>query len=281
MIQVTVWRESRNRTRPSNQKRGEGAPNTRVLTGKHFRLTGNPLSLGYSPFSLALLMFARCHCEPPLRRPSLPLVLPSVVEACIDDSVAGFADVRAASTMRLLSALPAAHDRELKALMRRVQLLVGSSVAIPKEVTPLRTMDDGTAVVLLLLAGGAEEENRTRSALDAVAEFGRRHCDGGGGGGAELSYTLLSRASFVFAGSPSVAGAHSAVATLEQLAKPSRRPWGQSRPLPPIFVADEPAYGWRGFHLDVARHFFKVPTVEALVRRLARLKFNVLHLEAG
>ena len=83
------------------------------------------------------------------------------------------------------------------------------------------------------------------------------------------------------AGSPSVAGAHSAVATLEQLAKPSRRPWGQSRPLPPIFVADEPAYGWRGFHLDVARHFFKVPTVEALVRRLARLKFNVLHLEAG
>ena len=162
--------------------------------------------------------------------------------------------------MQLLSALPAAHDHELKALMRRVQLLVGSSVAIPKEVTPLRLMDDGTAVVLLLLAGGAEEENRTHSALNAVAEFGRRHCDGGGGRGAELSYTLLSRASFVFAGSPSVAGAHSAVATLEQLAKPSRRPWGQSRPLPPIFIADEPAYGWRGFHLDVARHFFKVPT---------------------
>ena len=114
-----------------------------------------------------------------------------------------------------------------------------------------------------------------------IAEFGRRHCDGGGGRGAELSYTLLSRASFVFAGSPSVAGAHSAVATLEQLAKPSRRPWGRSRPLPPIFIADEPVYGWRGFHLDVARHFFKVPTVEALVRRLARLKFNVLHLEAG
>ena len=165
------------------------------------------------------------------------------------------------------------HERELKALMRRVQLLVGSSVAIPEEVTPMPPMDDGTAVVLLLLAGGAEEENRTHSALDAVAEFGRHHCDGGGGNrGAELSYTLLSRASFVFAGSPSVAGAHSAVVTLEQLAKPSRarvrgrsakparKPSGRSRPLPPIFIADQPAYGWRGFHLDVARHFFKMPT---------------------
>ena len=217
-------------------------------------------------------MLARCRCELPLRRPSLPLVLPTVVEACIDDSVAGFADVRAVSTMQLFSALPAAHERELKALMQRVQLLVGSAVAIPEAATRMPPMDDGTAVVLLLLAGGAEEEqNRTRSALDAVAEFGRRHCDSGGSRGAELSYTLLSRAPFVFAGSPSIAGAHSAVSTLEQLtkpslarargrsAKPARKPWGRSRPLPPIFIADQPAYGWRGFHLDVARHFFKVP----------------------
>ena len=239
-----------------------------------------------------LSMLRRCRCEPPLRSPSLPLVLPTVVEACIDDSVTGFADVRAASSMQLLSALPASHDHELKRLGRRVQLLVGSSVAIPAEVTPLPqwATADGTAVVVLLLAGGTEDErwhqqqthpvllNITHPTLAAVAEFGRRHCDGGDGRGAELSYTLMSRASFVFAGSPSVAGVHSALATLEQLVKPPRKPCGRSRPLPPIFVADQPAYGWRGFHLDVARHFFKVPTVEALVRRLARLKFNVLHL---
>ena len=241
---------------------------------------------------VARMVVQHCRCEPPLRRPSLPLVLPTVVEACIDDSIAGFADVRSASTVRLLSSLPAAHNRELKALMRRIQRLVGSSVAVSAEVTPLLPMVDGTAVALLLLAGTTDEEplqhqfgvrNRTRMALSAVAEHGRRHCESGSSRGTE-HYTLLSRTSFVFAGSPSVAGAHSAMATLEQLARPtrqpgSRKPGGRPRPLPPVFVADEPAYGWRGFHLDVARHFFKVPTVETLVRRLARLKFNVLHTQ--
>jgi hexosaminidase len=43
-------------------------------------------------------------------------------------------------------------------------------------------------------------------------------------------------------------------------------------------IHDRPRFAWRGFMLDVARHFFGVDEVERLVDELAALKLNRLHL---
>ena len=52
------------------------------------------------------------------------------------------------------------------------------------------------------------------------------------------------------------------------------------RRLPPgdVAIADRPRFAWRGFMLDVARHFFGVEDVCRLVDHLAAYKLNVLHL---
>jgi hexosaminidase len=53
-----------------------------------------------------------------------------------------------------------------------------------------------------------------------------------------------------------------------------------SEPGPPadVSIADRPRFAWRGFMLDVARHFFGVGDVCRMIDRLAAYKLNVLHL---
>ncbi|WP_394772360.1 family 20 glycosylhydrolase [Mucilaginibacter sp.] len=48
--------------------------------------------------------------------------------------------------------------------------------------------------------------------------------------------------------------------------------------LPAVTIADEPAYDWRGMHLDVSRHFFSVSYLKKFIDRLALYKMNKLHL---
>ncbi|MEO7990684.1 MAG: family 20 glycosylhydrolase [Chryseolinea sp.] len=48
--------------------------------------------------------------------------------------------------------------------------------------------------------------------------------------------------------------------------------------IPVAFIRDEPAYAWRGMHLDVSRHFFSVEFIKTFIDRLALYKFNRLHL---
>ncbi len=48
--------------------------------------------------------------------------------------------------------------------------------------------------------------------------------------------------------------------------------------LPVVTVRDAPRYAWRGFMLDVARHFFTVEEVKRQIDLLAAHKFNRLHL---
>ncbi len=64
----------------------------------------------------------------------------------------------------------------------------------------------------------------------------------------------------------------SALATLNQLALA-----GDSAVIPAVRIEDEPRFGWRGFMLDVSRHFFTVQEVKTLLRRLAEYKFNKFH----
>ncbi|MBB6127557.1 family 20 glycosylhydrolase [Mucilaginibacter lappiensis] len=48
--------------------------------------------------------------------------------------------------------------------------------------------------------------------------------------------------------------------------------------LPAVTIQDQPAYAWRGMHLDVSRHFFSVAYLKKFIDRMALYKMNKLHL---
>ena len=77
------------------------------------------------------------------------------------------------------------------------------------------------------------------------------------------------------------AGMFRAVQTIRQLLPPAveKRSSGlQSMRLPALTITDEPAYAWRGIHLDVARHFFSISYLKKLIDGMALYKLNKLHL---
>ncbi len=47
--------------------------------------------------------------------------------------------------------------------------------------------------------------------------------------------------------------------------------------MPGLAIEDEPAFEWRGVHLDVGRHFFPVAFIKKVIRLLAFYKFNTFH----
>ena len=67
----------------------------------------------------------------------------------------------------------------------------------------------------------------------------------------------------------SYAGAVAATATLGQIAK--------GLELPCLKIEDTPRFAWRGFMLDVSRHFFTKEEVKALICKMAQYKFNKFH----
>ncbi len=68
------------------------------------------------------------------------------------------------------------------------------------------------------------------------------------------------------------AGAFYGVQTLRQLL-PTHAPWA----IPCVDITDRPRFAWRGFMLDVSRHFYDVAEVEAVLDQMAALKLNVFH----
>ena len=77
------------------------------------------------------------------------------------------------------------------------------------------------------------------------------------------------------------AGVNWAGQTLRQLLPPSvlrAAPDGRPLSVPAVTITDEPRFGWRGIHLDVARHFLPLPQLFHLVDLLALHKLNRLHL---
>ncbi|GAB3775638.1 family 20 glycosylhydrolase [Spirosoma horti] len=77
------------------------------------------------------------------------------------------------------------------------------------------------------------------------------------------------------------AGMFRAVQTIRQLLpirieKPGKAV--ASLTLPAVTIQDQPAYGWRGMHLDVSRHFYSMDYLRTFIDRLALYKFNKFHL---
>ncbi|RCR69367.1 beta-hexosaminidase [Larkinella punicea] len=52
----------------------------------------------------------------------------------------------------------------------------------------------------------------------------------------------------------------------------------QSLVVPAVQIEDQPAYAWRGMHLDVSRHFFSMAYLRKFIDLLALYKFNTFHL---
>ena len=81
------------------------------------------------------------------------------------------------------------------------------------------------------------------------------------------------------AGQP--AGMFRAIQTIRQLLpvhieKPAKPV--ASLTLPAVTIQDQPAYAWRGMHLDVSRHFYSIDYLKTFIDRLALYKFNTFHL---
>lgn len=76
------------------------------------------------------------------------------------------------------------------------------------------------------------------------------------------------------------AGMFRAVQTVRQLLPPTIEKSGKATTLrlPAVQIQDQPAYSWRGMHLDVSRHFFSVEYLKKYLDLLALYKFNKLHL---
>lgn len=69
--------------------------------------------------------------------------------------------------------------------------------------------------------------------------------------------------------SGSYSGAVAAVATLGQMVSDGK--------VPAAHIEDFPRFAWRGFMLDVSRHFFTADEVKTILAKLAQYKFNKFH----
>lgn len=65
------------------------------------------------------------------------------------------------------------------------------------------------------------------------------------------------------------------IQTLKQLLPPT--PVKTPVSIPALTILDKPRYGWRGMHLDVARHFFPVEFIKKYIDYLAMHKLNTFH----
>ncbi|MFB9864409.1 family 20 glycosylhydrolase [Rufibacter immobilis] len=77
------------------------------------------------------------------------------------------------------------------------------------------------------------------------------------------------------------AGMFRAVQTIRQLlpvAVEQKKAPAQALTLPAVQITDAPAFGWRGMHLDVSRHFFTKEYLRKFMDLMALYKFNKLHL---
>lgn len=83
----------------------------------------------------------------------------------------------------------------------------------------------------------------------------------------------------ITAGSPT--GAFRAVETIRQLLPADIEGNGiklRQLTLPALIIYDQPAYAWRGMHLDVSRHFFSISYLRKFIDVMALYKMNKFHL---
>jgi hexosaminidase len=97
----------------------------------------------------------------------------------------------------------------------------------------------------------------------------------------EESYELISSQSGIKISSNSPAGLFYGIQTLRQL-MPTQLTTTNTQPdihvvVPSVSIKDEPRFGWRGFMLDVSRHFYGKEEVKRVLDFMAEMKLNRFH----
>jgi len=97
----------------------------------------------------------------------------------------------------------------------------------------------------------------------------------------EEDYTLQISTQQIQIGAKTPTGMFRAIQTLRQLMPVAVE--GTSARLakiaiPAANITDHPAYGWRGMHLDVSRHFFSIDYLKKFINVLALYKMNKFHI---
>jgi len=95
-------------------------------------------------------------------------------------------------------------------------------------------------------------------------------------------YTLVVTPQQVTLSARTAVGMFMAVQTIRQLL-PAEAEYGNTHflkkiSLPALSIRDEPAYAWRGMHLDVSRHFFSIAYLRKFIDVMSLYKFNKFHL---
>ncbi|MFA6814739.1 MAG: beta-N-acetylhexosaminidase [Lentisphaeria bacterium] len=97
----------------------------------------------------------------------------------------------------------------------------------------------------------------------------------------EEAYSIVSSLSNLTLSAHTIEGLSRSVQTLRQLLPveifSSKVLSGFKWIVPGVEINDSPVYSWRGMHLDVSRHFFKVEEVCRLIDILALHRFNKFH----
>jgi hexosaminidase len=200
---------------------------------------------------------------------------------------------RAAGTRLPQSLLPA--PRFITLLPGSARLAPGTAVIAP-DLPTLRPVVDRLVARLGTALGsaigvhhptphGASPWNRRRPSRPAdiqlLLDSGERAAEGPLDPTARVdeSFTLTIGDRGVSLSATTTAGLRHATTTLLTLVE-RPDPRGRLRPveLPGLRIEDAPRFGWRGLHLDVARHFLTVDTVLEVCEVMADLKLNRLHL---
>lgn len=95
------------------------------------------------------------------------------------------------------------------------------------------------------------------------------------------AYRLTMTPKMILVESKNDCGAFYAVQTLRQLLPVSfeNKTYGKAEVQIPCYkISDHPRYSYRGFMLDVSRHFFSIGEVEEVITKLSAYKINKLHL---
>jgi hypothetical protein len=145
-----------------------------------------------------------------------------------------------------------------------------------KDVFMKETENDGTSVILLIMSPGISSAAAMANAADTMYETcGATHFSKT----SNETYSLIIKDSFMYVGAQSIKGLHAGLSTLEYLFVSVNNKDDKVGIFPSLIIPfDTPIYEWRGFHLDVARHFFDYDVLKKLIRKLATMKINVFHL---
>lgn len=98
---------------------------------------------------------------------------------------------------------------------------------------------------------------------------------------AEEAYTLISSTTGIEIQASTEAGFFYAFQTLKQLLPPNFSANSLQKDarwaIPIVNIKDQPRFGWRGFMLDVSRHFYTKEQVKEVIDQMAGLKLNTFH----